>query len=98
MRIINANINANRDTFPHELHRKWDYAQGLRSERTWKPGTVIIPKPKIKEGKPDWEDYHNSLVDEMMKVKMTHYFNDHIKYQQRDLMNGSEFTVIELAS
>jgi hypothetical protein len=49
-------INANRDTFLHELHRKWDYAQGLRSERKWKPGTAIIPKPKIKNGKTDWKD------------------------------------------
>ena len=71
MRIINAKINANRDTFLHELHRKWDYAQGLRSERTWKPGTKTIPKPKIKNGKTDWKGYHESLVYEMRKVRMT---------------------------
>jgi hypothetical protein len=71
MRKFNEKARDKRDKFSHELHRKWDYAQGLRSERTWKPGTAIIPKPKIKDGKTDWKGYHDSLACEMRKVRMT---------------------------
>jgi hypothetical protein len=71
MKKFNENARDKRDKFKHSLQRKMDYAQGLRSERTWKPGTVIIPKPKITEGKINWKKYHNSLADEMRKVHMT---------------------------
>lgn len=70
-RHIDKKIHEKRDKYEHAEQRRKDYAQGLRSERTWKPGTIIIPNPKLKDGKTEWKKYHESLAYEMRKVGMT---------------------------
>ncbi|MCE7697855.1 MAG: hypothetical protein K8E24_003125 [Methanobacterium paludis] len=68
-KIIDAKIRAKRDKYEHAQQRRIDYAQKLRSERTWKPGTMTIPKPKVDdEGNVDYEDYHQRLA---RKLSMT---------------------------
>ena len=61
-KVIDAKIRAKRDKFEHAEQERIAYAQKLRSKRTWGPGTMKIPKPKLdSEGNPDYDDYHQKL-------------------------------------
>ncbi len=72
-RIIDEKIRRKRNKYEHAERERIAYAQGLRSKKTWTPGTnkaikQILKPPKKEDGEIDWEAYHKSLTSNLKSI------------------------------
>ncbi|AEG18659.1 hypothetical protein MSWAN_1648 [Methanobacterium paludis] len=71
MRAFNKRIQEKRDKFDEAERKRVEYAQKLRTQRTWTPGTMSIPKVKLdNEGNPDYDDYHQRLSRKLSMIRI----------------------------